>query len=382
MSRHHASPVVLALLASLLLPQPSRAAGTGCPDVTPQRRNAPANEVTQEFRFGRKMHTAWRVTWAIEEGLYITSAEFRPGPGKPWMKVLGELRLVEIFVPYETGSPRFYDISQFNWPMIPLSLEDVGFCGEVIETYVAKEIRDMGILWKDDRKVHRGQALVLWAAIDAANYNYVMEYVFRDDGRIEFSVGATARNLPGREYRAHTHDGLWRIDMDLAGSDHDRVLVSRRLGDMVDPAVSNVLDPFNGGVEGVIDFVPEEYTVLRIEDTVRTNARGNNIAYDLIPMRRGSSRHQEDWSHGDFWVTPYHADERIYPDLPDYIADGESIDDTDVVVWHVTPVHHLPRDEDGEFQPDGTWRGSALLMRTGAMLKPRDLFDRTPFFDY
>lgn len=376
------SALLLGASALALIPTSGSAAGTGCPDVTPQRRNAPPTEVVQEFRLGRKMHTAWRVNWAIDEGLYITSAEFRPGPGKPWVKVVGQLRLVEIFVPYETGDPRFYDISQFNWPMIPLSLNDVGFCGEVIETYVAKEVRDMGILWKDDEQALRGQALVLWAAMDAANYNYIMEFVFRDDGRLEFSVGATARNLPGREYRAHTHDGLWRIDMDLGGPANDRVMVSRRLGNMVDPAVQNVLDPFNGGVEGGIDFVPEEYTVLRIEDTRKTNKRGNPIAYDLIPMRRGSSRHQEPWSHHDFWVTPYNVDEQIYPDLPDYISNGESIDDTDVVVWHVTPIHHLPRDEDGEYDQDGTWKGSALMMKTGAMLKPRDLFDRTPFFDY
>lgn len=373
---------LLLVLATAVVPARLSARGNGCPDATPKRPGAPPNEVMQEFKYGRKMHTAWRVRWAIDEGLYITSAEFRPGPGRPWMQVLSELRLVEIFVPYETGNPRFYDISQFNWPMIEMTPEDAGYCGEVIDRYVVKELRDTGILWKDDSRVHRGEALVLWAAIDAANYNYVMQYVFRDDGRLQFSVGATARNLPNREYRAHTHDGLWRIDMDVAGRDHDRVLVSRHLENMVDDAAQNVLDPFNGGVEGGIDFVAEEYTVLRIEDTQATNGRGNPLSYDLIPLRTGTSRHAEDWSHHDFWVTPFDVNERTYPDLPDYVADGEPIDDTDIVVWYMTPVHHLPRDEDGEYDRDGNWQGSALLMRTGATLRPRNIFDRTPFYPY
>ena len=43
-------------------------------------------------------------------------------------------------------------------------------------------------------------------------------------------------------------------------------------------------------------------------------------------------------------------------------------------------VHHLPRAEDGE-SVDGVFRGSAHVMWTGWLLKPHNVFDRTPLFE-
>ena len=48
-----------------------------------------------------------------------------------------------------------------------------------------------------------------------------------------------------------------------------------------------------------------------------------------------------------------------------------------MVLWHGTPVHHLPRSEDGA-EVNGLWKGVALLMWGGFDLRPRDLFDTTP----
>jgi hypothetical protein len=42
-------------------------------------------------------------------------------------------------------------------------------------------------------------------------------------------------------------------------------------------------------------------------------------------------------------------------------------------------VHHTPRAEDGE-NVKGTFQGAAHLMWTGWLLKPHNLFDRTPIF--
>ena len=40
----------------------------------------------------------------------------------------------------------------------------------------------------------RGQKLLLWGVLDAANYRYIIEYGFQDDGVITFRVGSTGRN--------------------------------------------------------------------------------------------------------------------------------------------------------------------------------------------
>src|SRR5438270_8540080 len=73
----------------------------------PSREKAPAAsdpyEVIQEFPGGgAPTETAWKVHWAqaTSRGLYITGAWFKRGPEEPWMKVLGDTRVSDIFVPY------------------------------------------------------------------------------------------------------------------------------------------------------------------------------------------------------------------------------------------------------------------------------------------
>ena len=59
------------------------------------------------------MRTAWFVTFdhAVHRGLFITSACFKPGPDRPWVKVLSDAGPSEIFVPYQSGDPRYLDLA-------------------------------------------------------------------------------------------------------------------------------------------------------------------------------------------------------------------------------------------------------------------------------
>lgn len=350
-----------------------------CSRATVQPAGTPANEVIQEFPTRGQAETAWRVRFAhgSAKGLYITGAWFKRTPGEPWMRILWDARVADIFVPYHSGSPRYYDLTSFSFGLVPATAEDAGCCGTILDSVVVKEVRDRGIAWKDDTEVHRGEALVLWATIDAANYNYIIQYSFRDDGMISFRIGATARNLPGRELEAHMHNGLWRIDIDLNGFSHDSALLAEHHETTADLTANDTAIPINGGQEGAANWRARRFTHIRVVDTVRTNAHGRNISYDLIPLRRGKARHKESFSHQDFWVTRYHGTELIYSQVPTYVSNAESVTDTDVVIWHSSPVHHLPRDEDGEFVGN-SWHGVALLMWGGFDLRPRNLFDNTP----
>ena len=65
------------------------------------------------------------------------------------------------------------------------------------------------------------------------------------------------------------------------------------------------------------------------------------------------------------------------------------MEQTDIVLWTNSAVHHEPRHEDGKpnsapriWPGDDAWEGSALLMWSGFDLRPRNLFDRTPFYPY
>jgi primary-amine oxidase len=322
--------------------------------------------------------TAWRVRFAhaTARGLYITGAWFRTTPNGPWRQVLYDARLADIFVPYEAGSPRFYDLTNFNFPLVPATAADAGPCGRIIDGKVIHEVSSYGLMWKDDQAVRHGQEMVLWATLDSANYNYIMRYGFRDDGTITLRLGATSRNLPGMETMGHMHDALWRIDMDLNGAGGDSAFTYEHVESTAANPASDVFTPFNGGKEGFLDVNPARFTELVVRDT-STSTPGTPISYEFRPVRHGAPRHKEPFAHHDFWVTRYRGNEMLYH-LPQHV-NNESITNTDVVVWHITGLRHDPRNEDGFFQGN-VWNGVALVMWGGIDLRPRNLFTRTPLF--
>ena len=350
-----------------------------CPSFTTPPSGTPGNTIIQEFPVGGAMQTAWKVRFAhaTGKGLYITGAWFKSAPTEPWMRILWDARVADIFVPYHSGSPRFYDLTNFHFPLVKATAADAGSCGRIIDGKVIHQIHQNGVLWKDDEDVRYAHEMVLWATLDSANYNYVMRYAFRDDGTIAMRLGATSRNLPGLELEAHMHNALWRIDMDLNGFASDSVYEVSHNEATFSSIANDTTFPFNHGVEGSVNWRASKFTELLIRDR-KKNSRGHNISYEFRPVRRGKPRHQEAFAHDDFWVTRYHGSERTYKIVNSYVND-ESVMDTDVVVWHISPLHHNPRDEDGYFA-DQVWRGVALLMWSGIDLRPRNLFDKTPLF--
>ena len=336
----------------------------------------------QQFPAEGPLETAWYVTFdhGKNRALFLTSAYFKAGYDERWIQVLGWAGLSELFVPYQSGSPRFSDL-RLGFELLTANSKDAGQCGRVVgrDNKVVREVVDKGPLWKNDERIVRGQKLLLWGTMDAANYNYVVRYEFHDDGTIKFRVAGTAVNWPSSPLEPHIHNALWRIDVNLDGADGDSVNVLRHVEDINAINWDNVTQPFNGGHEGRLDFVPAQFTQVQVVDERLTNRGGKTTGYDLRPLYRGVARHNEKFMHHDFWVTVHKSDEQYFPELPDYIADGEIIQSADVVLWHVTSLLHVPRDEDGRIV-DGYWSGVALAMWGGFDMRPRNLFDGTPFY--
>jgi hypothetical protein len=142
--------------------------------------------------------------------------------------------------------------------------------------------------------------------------------------------------------------------------------------------------PENPGLQGPAQWVPEEFTTLRIESTTRKNGSTppQPTAYDLIPIRYGSVRNfprKFEFANKDFWVTANTTEPIRYVDVPTYVRDhhGQKIDRTPITVWHNSPLFHIPRAED--FDPSGKNSPNvALTTWMGFILKPRNLFDGTP----
>src|SRR5262245_51733771 len=111
-----AAAASLGLLISACEQAPGKAGGKML------EKPALANELIQQFPTNDAMKTAWKVHWATStgSGLYIQDAFFKKGPKEPWLQVLGDLRLSEMFVPYHSGSPRFWDVA-YNFQLCPVT---------------------------------------------------------------------------------------------------------------------------------------------------------------------------------------------------------------------------------------------------------------------
>jgi len=362
-----------------------------------------ASVITQHFpadKSKEKMRTRWRVVWDIEkhgsrsEVLVIKAAYFQRSPEEKEIKVLGDCRLAEIFVPYYNNT-RIYDISGHTFNLVTMDKAALGpNCvaegtiydrnGEVAKKgSVFKEVHDGQVRWMNaQEKLARGQAMDLWAVLNAANYRYIMLYQFRDDGMVTFKMGATAHNLMQfRDDRStHIHVGFWRLHVPLGSATQTQVSLvendQKRLKTIVKPL------PW----ETALKWDPERFTRLRIESRVEKNSHSPSspISYEVVPTRTGSPRYHgvgEEFTQYDFWVTRRRNNDIRPRELPMYQKD-EPLKDRDVTIWHMSPAVHVARDEDfgekdtktGEASPQA---GVAITAWAGFDLKPRNLFGKT-----
>jgi primary-amine oxidase len=358
-------------------------------------------QTIQTFPTNGKMQTAWKVQWTTMRGngLVIKGAWFKRSPADDWIQVLGDARLAEAFVPYENNAHRFWDVS-YGFGLDPLTKDDAGPNGQLLYAStkakaptVIKEIRDRGIMFKHPRTVRRGQTMLLWASLSAANYRYLIEYGFQDEGTITFRVGASGHNFGGSQWTPHMHNAMFRVDVNLGGPDHNSVQLCEHIepdGDNPSRARNehNILKE-----ECAIDWDPQKFTMLRVINTEKKNIRGEPWSYDLMPLRAGNARHfgkakdsvtgrfMEECTQHDFWVTRNKPGEMSFTRVPQYIKDREPIEDTDVVLWYTASCNHEPRSEDGEDRAGG-FDGATHVMWCGFDLRPRNLFDRSPFYPY
>lgn len=400
-ARIAASLLGVALAATLLLPGGSAQDGPikkiQPPDKQPKgvKPLAPPDEIIQEFPAGGDMQTAWKVHYIAHErtnpgpGLTIVGAWLKTSPKADWLKVIGSIRLSEIYVPYNNGT-QIHDIgAQGQYGLLEHSQADAGAHGKLLNNNrVIKELRDTGVLWKYYKQVRRGQELVLWSTLSAGNYNYIMEYSFRCDGQVMARLGSTGQNFGNHETIGHMHHGCWRIDVDLGDPTKNTVYLVRRVESKGKDKEQgkDVAALFNGGVEGGADWNAREFTRLRVDSTLKNEA-GKTVSYELWPhARTGSPRHWgrgDEFTHHDYWVTPHDVREQYYGRVHQFAAQKRKISNANVVLWYLSPAYHLPRDEDGLFTGPGgriQVRGVAMTTWCGFELRPRNVFDKSPLY--
>jgi primary-amine oxidase len=349
------------------------------------------------------------VTWHVcvrdvgLKALWVGPVRMRRTAGGPWMEVLFEAGLAEIFVPYHQVNFRPYDLM---WTSVlnRVYQQDAGLGGQLVQLTnmayptVVAEVRERGIGWMCKgvinslpvNLVRRGQEFVVWGVSDGGNYDNLIEYGFRDDGTMTFRMGNTGMNSPADPVEPHTHNALWRVDMDLNGwpSDTPTWLTHGEPSPSV-PLVFAKDDRTPLGVESGKRWDGEQFTSLLIEDGAG-NGFGHKLGYVFSPWQDGLARHfgyKELWTQQDLYVTRYHGGEQgwmtqwQYPD--DYLLtylNGESVAGQDLVTWVKTSGHHHPTDEDRaaiDLSNNGH-SGVTLTHWSGFKVEPFNLFNANP----
>jgi primary-amine oxidase len=307
---------------------------------------------------------------------------------------LGEIRYLDAVLPDTAGEP------------------------SVIRNAICIHEEDAAIGWKhvDDRAgatVRRMRRLVVSAHVTVANYEYLIYWRFYEDGNIECEVRATGimvttpysggtpppygTKVDEQTYAPiHQHFIVARLDMEVDGP-QNTVVMSETAQLPIGPdnphglALTQRNVPLRTEDEGKQDFCWDTQRAWKVTNPNKTNKVGSPVGYKLVPgaafpsMIDASSPvlNRAQVLRHTLWVTPHAAEER-WPcgefvnqsdtdeGLPVWTAANRSIDNTDVVLWYVFGIHHVPRIEDWPIMPVDT---------VNFWLKPVGFFDHNPALD-
>jgi len=265
--------------------------------------------------------------------------------------------------------------------------------------------------------------LVVRAAAVVGNYDYILDWIFQQDGSIVVRAGATgiaeakstlqkdaveaaSSDAPDDAYGRfvdphivavnHDHYFSYRLDMDIDGSDNS-LQIDRLKTQMLPEGQPRrsvwVSDPTIAATEseGKLKMMMDMPALWRVTSNSRKNHVGYPTSYQLMPgmtaLTKLSSddypRRRAGYINHHLWVTPNHADERFaageFPTLslpgeglPKWTAANRSIENTDIVLWYTMAMHHMVRAEDWPVMP---------VLWHSFELRPFDFFDRNPALD-
>ena len=371
----------------------------------------------------------------------------RRGEGEAERSVLYEGHLSEIFVPYMDPSFAWYarnfiDSGEYSAgglaePLLPgkdcpqhaVYFDHVrpGGDGRPFTTpriicLFEREIGDPAWRhWSGKPESRAVRDLVVRSAMEIGNYDYLLDWVFRQDGSIRIAVGATgilevkvATAQSADDKRNDGADAYGHfLDRGVVGVNHDHYFNFRLDVDIDGTKNSFVADRL------VTELLPEEHPrrsvwvkqalVAKREEEAKLNidllrpalwrvvsgAAKNHVgyptSYQLMPGRNARTLLTEDdyprrrvgFIDHHLWVTPHDEQERWaagdHPTLsepgmglPSWTAANRKLRNKDIVLWHTVGMHHAPRSEDWPVMPV-MWHSFDLV--------PFDFFNRNPAMD-
>ena len=324
----------------------------------------------------------------------------------------GELGLGRFATPLRTGLDVPADAI-----LLPATIADEAGNPIVHPAAIAVYERDGGLAWRYNDAARRSRELVVEWFSSLGNYEYGFAWIFREDGSIEQKTTLTgimalkgarrltrdataARDPHGQRVSDvlvaphHQHFFAFRLDTDVDGAGHQGVVeVEGQPSTVGDDhaghaAIMSAATPLTSE-QRARRFVsgPKSRRWIVLNGHVR-NAVGDATGISLMPGENALPladtsawiRKRAGFLDAQLWVTPYRAGELYaageYPNqsrggdgLPAFTRSNASISDTDVVLWYVMGITHLPRPEDWPVMPAHV---------AGFRLVPTGFFDANP----
>ena len=390
------------------------------------------NEITwQGWKFRYLMHP--------REGLVLYLVKYNDGEKDRSILYRGSLS--EMAVPYGHPQPNWsfrnaFDVGEYNLGLLANKLElgkEIPENGVLLNTVFANPEgepftipalvgiyeRDNGILWKhfnyrnQQKYISRNRELVMKMMATVDNYDYSINWIFRQDGTLEVeneltgidlvqgtaSIKQTENKSFGRLLAKnifgvnHQHFFNYRLDLDIDGQANSVMEMNVEALPMGDKnplgnAITVEDTPLKTEKSAVRDMDIQHSREWMIASADKQNNLGVSPAYMLMPggntilyaVEGANIRKKAGFATHHFWVTKYKPNEMYaggdYPNqtqlgegLPKYIGDNESVNNEDLVVWYTMGITHIPRPEDWPVMP---------THRVGFKLMPRGFFKRNP----
>jgi primary-amine oxidase len=380
----------------------------------------------------------WRFHFGLDprEGLVLHRVRWVDN-GKE-RSVLYRASLSEMVVPYGDADPNWawrsafdvgeYGIGRLASPIarnvdapenaVYFSFPVATDAGDVqtLRDSVAVFERDGGMLWKhydidrDYNESRRARQLVVMFIATVGNYDYALNWIFHQDGTLEFRADLTGIMLtkgvaeshdghsshvvtPNLVAPHHQHFFNFRLDFDVDGEGNSIVESnSRSLEDGSANALGNafMMEATKLSTEKAAqrDLSLATQRKWKVVNPAAKNALGGTTGYLLIPgdnslpfvTAKAPVRKRAAFLDHHFWATRFRDAEMhasgYYPNqstggdgLERWTADDESLDKSDVVVWYTTGVTHIPRPEEWPIMN---------VHQTGFKLVPAGFFARNP----
>ena len=262
---------------------------------------------------------------------------------------------------------------------------------------------------------------MLRTAAVIGNYDYLMDWIFQQDGTIRVAVGATGivetksvnetsvppmhdgggginkpsfgtLVAPNTVAVNHDHYFSYRLDLDVDGPNNS-LMIDRLVPQQIKARTRTSIWAVESSIahnekDGILDIDLRKPAMWNFISSTEHDKLGHSTGYEIMPGATAVSFVSPDdpaqqvgaFSAHQLWVTPYKPDElyaagmyvtssKGLEGLPAWTKANRPIENTDIVAWYTLGFHHAVRVEDWPVMP---------TMWHDFLIRPVNFFNENP----